>query len=284
MSAVQDAADVEPIQVLVTMHDNMNMLDIAAPLQIFYAAQHDMTDEDTQAFEFTFVAAEEHTLLEQGASMRAEINYKEAHSRIKEFDMMIVPGGNPFPILEKKAEPLEIIRAFGDLQEEDPAKERTIFAIDSAALFLGNQAMLPGLSATVHPDLVTKLEIECQRVSQRITDDRTEILDDRYVVANARFPIKDDDPYVTKKGRRAGHARKGSMMRRESNVNKDSGMRRAEMRLGGLRVVTTCGSASALDASLYLVAALVSYETAEEVSRQQNYQWVKGAVIDSIDV
>jgi hypothetical protein len=45
MSAVQEPSDVEPIQVLVTMHDNMNMLDYAGPIQMLYAAQHDMSDE-----------------------------------------------------------------------------------------------------------------------------------------------------------------------------------------------------------------------------------------------
>jgi transcriptional regulator GlxA family with amidase domain len=239
---------------------------------------------DTQAFEFTYAAAEQHTLLEQGASMRAEISFQEAHKRLKEFDMMLVPGGNVFSIIDKKAEPLQIIRAFADLQEDDPSKERTMFAVDTASLFLANQTILAGLSAAIHPDMVTKLEIECQRASQRAGDDRTEILDDRYVVSNARFEITDDDPYVTKKGRRASHARKGSEMRRESNARRTSIMRRTDLRLGGMRVVTTCGSAGGIDAALYLIAALVSYESAEEVSRRQGYTWVKGAVIDSIDV
>lgn len=220
----------------------------------------------------------------QGASFLAHINYKEAHKRLAEFDVLVVPGGDPFNILKEGAEPLSLIRAFADLQEADPSRERTILAVDTAALFLANQGLLQGLSTTIHPDYVLKLEIECQNASQKAGDMRTEVLDDRYVVNNARFDIDDNDPYVTKQGRRASSARKGSMLRRESNVRRESVIRRTETRLGGLRVITTAGSTSGLDASLYLVSALVSHESAQEVGRLLKFNWVKGVVIDSIDV
>lgn len=40
MSAIREEVN-EPIQVLITMHDNMNLLDFAGPLEVLTHAQHD---------------------------------------------------------------------------------------------------------------------------------------------------------------------------------------------------------------------------------------------------
>ena len=74
----------------------------------------------------------------QGASFQAHINYKEAYNRLSEFDVLVVPGGDALKIIQEKAEPLGLIRAFADLQEEDASRERTILAIDTGALFLAS--------------------------------------------------------------------------------------------------------------------------------------------------
>jgi len=54
----------------------------------------------TKAFEPTFVALEEHTVSKQGASFRASINFKEAYSRLSEFDILIIPGGGTDEVLK----------------------------------------------------------------------------------------------------------------------------------------------------------------------------------------
>lgn len=56
------------------------------------------------------------------------------------------------------------------------------------------------------------------------------------------------------------------------------------MRLGGLRVITSGGNTCGIDAALYLVGALVSDKSAEEVRRLMDYTWTKGLVVDGIDV
>lgn len=56
------------------------------------------------------------------------------------------------------------------------------------------------------------------------------------------------------------------------------------MRLGGLRVVTSAGNTSGIDAALYLVSALVSDGSAIEVARLMEWNWIKGVVIDGLDV
>lgn len=44
MSAIRDNENFEPIQVLITLHDNMSLLDLAGPLQVLNHAQHDAND------------------------------------------------------------------------------------------------------------------------------------------------------------------------------------------------------------------------------------------------
>jgi transcriptional regulator GlxA family with amidase domain len=56
------------------------------------------------------------------------------------------------------------------------------------------------------------------------------------------------------------------------------------MRLGGLRVITAGGLAAGLDAALYLVSILVDEDAANEVSRVMQHEWIKGTVVDGLDV
>lgn len=148
--------------------------------------------------------------------------------------------------------------------------------------------MLEGFAATTHPDYYTKLEIVCKEASARDLGERTDVMEERYVVNNARFDLGenwDENPYIySRKGRKNSVARKGSMSWKDSNSRRESNARRAAMKLGGLRVITTGGVTSGLDASLYLVSAMVSTDSAQEVARILDYKWNKGVVVDSIDV
>jgi transcriptional regulator GlxA family with amidase domain len=65
---------------------------------------------------------------------------------------------------------------------------------------------------------------------------------------------------------------------------RESIQRRAAMRLGGLRVITSGGVTSGIDAALYLVSILEDEECANEVARIMQHNWVKGIVVDGLDV
>ncbi|KAI1614765.1 class I glutamine amidotransferase-like protein [Exophiala viscosa] len=286
MSAIREETN-EPIQVLITMHDNMDLLDFAGPLEVLTHAQHDFNNPDTKAFDVTFVGPAEEVLTAQGVTMTAHISYKEAHKRLKEFDLLVVPGGKAMDILKNNAEPTSLVKAYSEVQAADPARERTLLAVDTAALFLAQQGILGGMGATVHPDYYIKLEKECQDAAARDMNERTDVMEERYVVNNARFDLGEDieeNPYVFKKGRKGSTARKGSLSRRESNARHENLVRRKSMKLGGMRVITSGGTVSGIDASLYLVSALVSLDVAKEVARLMQYDWVKGVVVDTIDV
>jgi len=71
---------------------------------------------------------------------------------------------------------------------------------------------------------------------------------------------------------------------KQSNTRRESNARRASLRLGGLRVITSGGISAGIDAALYLVSAMVSEDSANEVARLLQHTWTKGVVVDGIDV
>jgi hypothetical protein len=73
-------------------------------------------------------------LSDQGVIVGSQMSWKEAHERLKEFDMLIVLGGNSPAILKDKAEPLDLISAFAELQKNDPSRERTLFSVCTGSL------------------------------------------------------------------------------------------------------------------------------------------------------
>jgi putative intracellular protease/amidase len=242
----------------------------------------------TKAFETSFVSEEEHTVSAQGASFQAHLNYKVALKRLSEFDILIVPGGGVEAIIKSKSEPLGLIQAFSDLQKKHPEKERTLMSVCTGSLLLAQQGILSGLSATTHPDWATKFEKLNGEISQRDLAERCDFVEERYVVNNLRFDLgnPEENPYVRRKSdaRRPSMGRKGSNAWKESNTRRESNARRAALRLGGLRVITSGGITSGIDASLYLVSIMVSEEAANEVARLMQYTWTKGIVVDGIDI
>lgn len=284
------AADLEPVDVLFALHEKFNIMDFAGPLEILSTALHDANNPASKAFDITIAAAEPKVLSESGVIVGSQISFKEAHERLEDFDIIIVVGGNTDAVLKDKAEPLDLITAYSEAQKKDPGRERTLMSVCTGSLFLAQQGILSGLSATTHPDAIIRFENICSQAAQRDLTERTDVVENvRYIVNNLRFELGDEDenPYVRHEkpdGRRPSNARKGSMSFKSSNSRRESITRRAAMRLGGLRVITAGGVSSGIDAALYLVSALVSEESALEAARVMCWQWQRGVVVDGLDV
>ncbi|KAF1974448.1 class I glutamine amidotransferase-like protein [Bimuria novae-zelandiae CBS 107.79] len=300
MSAIADNTDgpIETVQVLFALYPGYNTLDVAGPLEILSRALHNPKDKSSKAFKVQFAGPSAAMTSVQGLTIKADMDYEDANDEIEDFDVIIVPGGDGvFDVLKNKTEPLGLLTKYVELQEKNPAKERTILAVDIGTLLLAQQGMLEGLAATTHPDYYTRLEQICQEASTRDLSMRTDVMEERYVVNNARFDLgenPDDNPYIIKKSRsekddNTQNARRKSIARKGSNAWKESRRResiarRAHLPLGGMRIITTGGVTASLDASLYLVGSLVSHDSALEVARVMQYTWIKGVTVDAIDV
>lgn len=269
---------------------------------------------ETKAFRVMFAAAQEHTVSAQGASFRAHMTFDEAMKRLTEIDLLVVPGGNVDSLIKSKAQPVPLIKQFAAVQQKNPARERSLMSVCTGSFFLAEAGILSGLSATTHPDYITKLEILCSSVAMRDMADRCDVMEQRYVVNNLRFDLgenEEENPYImTRKelkehnrrkssangppspieeranggGRRPSGARKGSISLKASNNRRESVLKRSTLRLGGLRVLTTGGITAGMDGALYMVGALVSDDAADEVARVMCYKWNKGMVVDGTDV
>jgi putative intracellular protease/amidase len=139
---------------------------------------------------------------EQGIMVGTQISFKEAYERLNDFDILVIVGGDSSNVLKQKAEPLQIIKAFSELQSKDQARERTIFSVCTGSLFLAEQGILAGLAGTTHPDYMTAFENICSHSSVRDGDDRTDVNEEaRYIVNNLRFDLGDEDenPYIRRK-------------------------------------------------------------------------------------
>ncbi|KAI5364911.1 Putative class I glutamine amidotransferase [Septoria linicola] len=316
MSAiVEEPADYEPVKVLITLHEGMDTMDAMGPLEVFNWAQHDPSNPETKAFRTIFAGPAEHVVTAQGASIRAHLSYEEAMKRLSEIDILVVPGGNHEGVLKAKGQPLQLIKAYTELQKKNPNRERSLMSVCTGSLILGEAGVLAGLTATTHPDYITKFEILCSNVVQRDMSDRVDIVEERYVVNNLRFDLgenEDENPHILNRkelkeqkrrkssagagmspieergngtnGRRPSNARKGSISLKMSNARRESVLKRANLRLGGMRVLTTSGVTSGIDGALYMVGALVSDDAADEVARKMCYTWKKGIVVDGVDV
>jgi hypothetical protein len=240
------------------------------------------------------------------------MSFEDAMKHLTSIDLLVVPGGGTDAILKSKSQPIPLIKQFSEVQKKQPNRERTLMSVCTGSMFLAEAGLLAGLSATTHPDYITKLEILCSNVSMRDMADRCDVVDQRYVVNNLRFDLgedEDNNPYaLTRKeykeykrrksslggppspieersnGRRPSAARKGSMSWKNSNSQRESVIKRMNLRLGGLRVLTSGGVTSGIDAALYMVGALVSDDAADEVARVMCHKWVKGMVVDGTDV
>jgi len=283
------------IKVLITMHPGMDTMDFVVPLEVLSLARHNVNDDKSKAFQVVFAAEKEHTVSSQGASFRAHMDFAEAQDRLEEFDILIIPGGATKEILKPEnlknnapVQPLSLIRAYSNLQQNDPKKERTLFAVGTGSVFLAHEGILNGLSATTQPDAYAEFEIACNVGARKDLSERCNVMEERYVVNNLRYDLGnlDENPYVRRKADapRPSMARKGSNAWKESNTRRESIARRAEIKLGGLRVITTGGITCAIDASLYLVSIMVNDESSAEIAKNMQYEWKKGIVVDGIDI
>ncbi|KAL8799386.1 MAG: hypothetical protein Q9182_005928 [Xanthomendoza sp. 2 TL-2023] len=293
MSAITETTDgpIEIIQVLFALHAGFGAQELCGPLEILSKALHKIHDPSTKAFEITIAAPSAGVTSSSGLTIKADIDLATAHEDLAEYDVLIIPGGSGIEtILSSSSEPIPLISAFAKLQISDPSKERTLMSIGTGSLLFAQAGILQGLAATTHPDFYTKMEIICKDAARKGDLEQTDVMEENYVVNNARFELGEkleENPFVYTKrpdGRRKSIARKGSNAWKESVKRRESNARRASLRLGGLRLITSGGITSGLDASLYLVAAMVSHESAQEVARIMQYTWNKGVTVEGIDV
>jgi transcriptional regulator GlxA family with amidase domain len=171
------------LKILLTIHPKLDALDFVGPLEIFSHAHFpspNRPSSDTKVFHCTITAVEALTTSTQGVTFSRDIGIPEAHRRLSEFDVMVLPGGGTPGVLESGSEPLALIRAFMALPKRKDGRFRTLLSVCTGSLFLASQGALKGLTAVTHPNFMGKLQEMCNEQGEGA--ECTKVIDERYVV------------------------------------------------------------------------------------------------------
>ncbi len=171
------AQSTQPLKVLLPIHPMLEALDFVGPLEIL---SHARFSQGPEAFQCTITAAEALTTSTQGVAFSRDMDISEAHRRLSEFDVMVIPGGGSHSVLEKDSEPLALIRAFATLPKREGGRARILISVCTGSLFLASQGILRGLTAVTHPNYIGKLHEICNQ--QGAGAESTTVVNERYVV------------------------------------------------------------------------------------------------------
>ncbi len=128
-----------PFKVLLTLHAGFDVLDFTGPLEILSSARFETNN--AKAFHCTVVASEELTVADQGCAIQRHMSINDALSRIAEFNILVVPGGESSGVIERKDPVLNVIRAFAGLPRElesSITRQRVLMSVCTGSLILGN--------------------------------------------------------------------------------------------------------------------------------------------------
>ena len=226
----------QPIPVLLIPFPQFNTLDLNGPLEILGNAAL-----PKGTFAITIAAKDDITTAVENVMIKRNITLDEALANLKDYDILIQPGGGPDSIKPNDgsfAKLLEIVTAFAKLPPSPriDGGERVIISICTGALLLGYVGVFDGLKATTHYLALDQLRTVCADYVKRTCGAKgTEVV-----------PVVPTDSirYVD-----AG-----------TNAN-------------GVRVISSGGISCGLDATLYLVAQRLGKETAISVATMMEYAW-----------
>jgi transcriptional regulator GlxA family with amidase domain len=139
-----------PLKVLYAVHPSLDTLDLTGPLEILSHATHTSSSPPAKVFEHTITAVSEFTTTNQNLTIRRHLPISEAHAKLAEFDVLVIPGGGSPGVLEGRTEPLDLIKAFATLPKKQYGGVRTLMSVCTGSLFLAEAGVLGGKTATTH--------------------------------------------------------------------------------------------------------------------------------------
>lgn len=229
-----------PLRVLIVLHPKMDSLDLAGPLEIFNYAHNPSSESISKAsypsnplFTTTLAAEQPVTYTAQKLGVQRDITFTEAHLRLEEWDIIVVPGGNVPAIIDTEGdEPMNLLSAYASLAENEkchscghgPARLRTVFSVCTGAIFLAAAGLLEQRTATTHWGSIELLKSGKYGEVGKVVSER--------FVVNQR--------------------------------KKREGM--------GLAVITSGGISAGMDAALWLVSVVGDEGTRENVEKMLEYK------------
>jgi transcriptional regulator GlxA family with amidase domain len=172
------------IQVCFLMFQGHDVLDYAGPYEVFANIPRDPASESPdQIFEITLIAVDKIISSSRNLCVNRHISIAEAHTKITDYDILIVPGG-PIRVLrdlyERNSPEMKFLCAYAGLPPRCQGRERVILSICTGALLLGCAQLLASRKATTHHKALDALRFVCRGIEG--SDERpTEVVAARYV-------------------------------------------------------------------------------------------------------
>ncbi|MCJ1280352.1 hypothetical protein MMC21_008179 [Puttea exsequens] len=143
-------------QVAVIIFEGADLLDYAGPVGLLSDVKYRSANlaGSQPAFKIRTMASNSPVRL--GASettVNPNLTLQEAHDKIDEFDILIIPGGPPGLVTQMATSDVpevNFIKAFSTKTRNLGSEERIAFSVCDGSLFLGAVGALSGLCATSH--------------------------------------------------------------------------------------------------------------------------------------
>jgi transcriptional regulator GlxA family with amidase domain len=165
------------IQVLIFIFPVMDTLDFAAPLETLTIPNR-LGVSDDKIFNITIAAVAPYCTTSQGVVMKRHISIDAAMERLKDFDILVAPGGRR-TVVQELAVPgrteFDLVKAFVELSPKKLGLERIVLSICTGAFFLAAAGCLKGMQATTAKGAVDALREYVP------SNDGTKIISARYV-------------------------------------------------------------------------------------------------------
>ena len=148
----------------ICLFNGADILDFTIPIEIFGKLFYNNTrSAENQAFHITQVASTEPILAGEVVTITPNTTFAEAIKKIEDFDVLVVPGGNPVLLNRmgtSSGPEADFIKAFNALGDKG-GKERIILSICTGALLVAGTGAMKGLRVTTHHkalDLLRKID------------------------------------------------------------------------------------------------------------------------------
>jgi transcriptional regulator GlxA family with amidase domain len=153
------------MHVCILMFQGHDVLDYTGPYEVFAnILRNPDSEQPEQAFDITLIAADRVIQSSRSLCVNRHLSIEEAHGRIEEFDILIVPGG-PVVVMKglcrRNGPELGFIRSYASLPRRSGRQGRVILSVCTGALLLGYAQLLQGRKVTTHHKALDVLRFVC---------------------------------------------------------------------------------------------------------------------------
>ncbi|KAJ6015906.1 ThiJ/PfpI family protein [Penicillium herquei] len=162
---MSDASPRTNYKVAVLVYEDVNILDFTGPMQVLSHVSPNHQESDPNPgpiFEIKTVAQDPLIHLSSSINIEPDILLASARDKIKEFDILIVPGA-PMSVIRRIIQnnaslELDLIRHYTTTKSERP---RLLLSVCTGAFLLGASGLLSGLTVTTHYRALDELRDLC---------------------------------------------------------------------------------------------------------------------------